>query len=71
MIQINLTYASLSRELDVNGTTVGDVRTQYEDIYSLPENATVTVNGYEANDDTVIRNGDSVKFASPVAGAKG
>ena len=53
-----------------DGTTVADLRSRFSGAYEIAAQATVTVNGVIATNDTVVVDGDVVVFAK-TTGEKG
>jgi hypothetical protein len=51
----------------LGGRTVAFARQQLGPVYNIPADATATLNGRAASNDTVLRDGDELQFARTTA----
>ncbi len=63
-------YGVNELELDLAGKTVREIWKVLEQVFNIPRDAVVTVNGSRADDDSVVRPGDEIEFQK-AAGVKG
>jgi hypothetical protein len=63
-------YGVNELELDLAGKTVRGIWKVLEQVFNIPRDAVVTVNGARADDDFVVHPGDEIEFQK-VAGVKG
>ena len=63
-------YGVNELELDLAGKTVREIWKVLEQVFNIPRDAVVTVNGSRAEDDSVVRPGDEIEFQK-AAGVKG
>jgi hypothetical protein len=63
-------YGVNELELDLAGKTVRGIWKVLEQVFNIPREAVVTVNGSRAEDDYVVRPGDEIEFQK-AAGVKG
>lgn len=63
-------YGVNELELDLAGKTVRGIWKALEQVFNIPRDAVVTVNGTRADDDFVVHPGDEIEFQK-AAGVKG
>ena len=63
-------YGVNELELDLAGKTVRGIWKVLEQVFNIPRDAVVTVNGTQADDDFVVHPGDEIEFQK-AAGVKG
>jgi hypothetical protein len=63
-------YGVNELELDLAGKTVREIWKVLEQVFNIPRDAVVTVNGSRAEDDSVVHSGDEIEFQK-AAGVKG
>jgi len=63
-------YGVNELDLELAGKTVSEVWKALEQVFNIPRDAVVTVNGARADDTTVVRPGDEIEFQK-AAGVKG
>jgi hypothetical protein len=63
-------YGVNELELDLAGKTVRGIWKVLEQVFNIPRDAVVTVNGTRADDDFVVHPGDEIEFQK-AAGVKG
>jgi hypothetical protein len=63
-------YGVNELELDLAGKTVRGIWKVLEQVFNIPRDAVVTVNGTPADDDFVVHPGDEIEFQK-AAGVKG
>lgn len=63
-------YGVNELELDLAGKTVRRICKTLEQVFNIPRDAVVTVNGTRADDDFVVHPGDEIEFQK-AAGVKG
>ena len=63
-------YGVNELELDLAGKTVREIWKVLEQVFNIPRDAVVTVNGSRAEDDSVVHPRDEIEFQK-AAGVKG
>ncbi len=63
-------YGVNELELDLAGKTVRGIWKALEQVFNIPRDAVVTVNGARTDDEYVVRPGDEIEFTK-AAGVKG
>ena len=63
-------YGVNELDLDLAGKTVSEIWKALEQVFNIPRDAVVTVNGSRADDDYVVHPGDEIEFQK-AAGVKG
>jgi ThiS family len=63
-------YGVNELDLDLAGKTVHGIWKALEQVFNIPRDAAVTVNGSQVGDDYVVRPGDEIEFQKQ-AGVKG
>ena len=63
-------YGVNELELDLAGKSIRAIWKVLEQVFNIPRDAAVTVNGSRVEDDYVVRPGDEIEFTKP-AGVKG
>ena len=63
-------YGVNELDLELAGKTVSEVWKALEQVFNIPRDAVVTVNGARADDTHVVRPGDEIEFQK-AAGVKG
>ncbi len=63
-------YGVNELELDLAGKTVRGIWKVLEQVFNIPRDAVVTVNGARTDDEYVVRPGDEIEFQK-AAGVKG
>ncbi len=63
-------YGVNELELDLAGKTVRGIWKTLEQVFNIPRDAVVTVNGVRADDEYVVHPGDEIEFQK-AAGVKG
>ena len=63
-------YGVNELELDLAGKTIREIWKALEQVFNIPRDAVVTVNGSRAEDDSVVHPGDEIEFQK-AAGVKG
>lgn len=56
-----------SNELQLDGQTVGQVRSQFGEALNIADSAVATVNGERADSDRTLEAGDTLSFQKEVA----
>jgi hypothetical protein len=68
--RVQVIFGAVMDDLEVAGMSVGEARNLLNVPYNIAPNAFVTLNGFEADDDTRLAEGDVLEFVRP-AGEKG
>ena len=63
-------YGVNELELDLAGKTVREIWKVLEQVFNIPRDAVITVNGSRTDDEYVVRPGDEIEFQKQ-AGVKG
>lgn len=63
-------YGVNELDLELAGKTVSEVWKALEQVFNIPRDAVVTVNGTRVDEETVVRAGDEIEFQK-AAGVKG
>ncbi len=63
-------YGVNELELDLAGKTVHGIWKALEQVFNIPRDAVITVNGSRTDDEYVVRPGDEIEFQK-AAGVKG
>jgi len=63
-------YGVNELDLELAGKTVSEVWKALEQVFNIPRDATITLNGARVDDDTVVGPGDELEFQK-AAGVKG
>ena len=63
-------YGVNELDLELAGKTVSEVWKALEQVFNIPRDATITLNGARVDDDTVVHAGDELEFQK-AAGVKG
>ena len=63
-------YGVNELDLELAGKTVSEVWKALEQVFNIPRDVAITLNGARVDDDTVVRAGDELEFQK-AAGVKG